>query len=225
MNKEFAMELLTHTDHTALSPVLTEEGLLLLLDEGLRYHTASVCIPPSYLTKALEYTKGELPLCTVIGFPLGYATKETKLFEAEDALNKGAAEIDMVINQGFLKDKRYTEVEEEISAMKKLAGEKVLKVIIETSNLTDAEKKEMCRIVSHAGADYIKTSTGFSAEGAKKEDILLFRENLDPCVRIKASGGIRTVEDMTELYKAGADRLGMSKAVALLKAYVDENGV
>lgn len=210
-------EILKYADHTLLAPTATEEQIKTICDDGLRYHTASVCIPASYVKFACDYTKGELNICTVIGFPLGYSTTAVKCFEAADAIKNGANEIDMVINIGWLKDGRYDDLENEIKAVKSSCGDHILKVIIETCLLTDDEKKRMCAIVGAAGADYIKTSTGFSTGGATREDIALFAANVPAGLKIKAAGGIRSFADAEDFIALGATRLGTSALVRLIK--------
>lgn len=208
-------EILKHVDHTLLKAVSTWDEIKVICEDALKYNTASVCIPASFVKRAHE-TYPELNVCTVIGFPLGYSTKETKLFETEDALKNGAKEIDMVVNLGDVKDGRFDLVTEEIATLKKACGNNILKVIIETCYLTDEEKVALCKCVTDAKADYIKTSTGFGSAGATVEDIELFAKNIGPNVKMKAAGGIRTREDMEAMLKAGADRLGCSAAVKVL---------
>ncbi|MBQ2815970.1 MAG: deoxyribose-phosphate aldolase [Clostridia bacterium] len=210
-------EILSRVDHTLLSQGATWNEIKAICDDGMRYKTASVCIPASYVKAAKDYVGDGLKICTVIGFPNGYSTTETKCFETEDAIKNGADEIDMVINIGWLKDKRYDDVFNEIKAIKSVCGERVLKVIIETCLLTDEEKKKMCEIVSLSGADYIKTSTGFSASGATKEDIVLFAANVSKSVKIKAAGGISSIADAEDFINLGADRLGTSRIVKAIK--------
>ena len=210
-------EILTHVDHTLLAQTATWEEIRQICDDGITYHTASVCIPPSYVKQATEYVRGKTAVCTVIGFPNGYMTTAAKEFETKDALANGADEIDMVINIGWLKDRKYDLIENEIRTLKAACGEKILKVIIETCLLTDEEKIKMCQIVTDAGADYIKTSTGFSSGGATFEDIKLFAENVGPDVKIKAAGGISSLEDAEKFLALGADRLGTSRIVKLVK--------
>ena len=211
-------EILAHVDHTLLSQTATWDEIRQICDDGMKYHTASVCIPASYVKQAAEYVKGRIPVCTVIGFPNGYSTTETKVFETKDAVANGADEIDMVINIGWLKDGKDELVKEEIRALKKVCGEHVLKVIIETCLLTDEEKIRMCRIVTEAGADYIKTSTGFSQAGATFGDIELFAAHVGPDVKIKAAGGIASLEDAERFLELGADRLGTSRIVKIVSA-------
>ena len=211
-------EILTHADHTLLSQTATWEDIKQICDDGIKYHTASVCIPPSFVKQASEYAKGQVKICTVIGFPNGYNTTKVKEFEAKDAVENGADEIDMVINLGWVKEGRYDLITEEIRTLKAVCKDKILKVIIETCLLTDDEKKELCRCVTDAKADYIKTSTGFSTAGATFSDIKLFAENIGPDVTMKAAGGISSVEDADEFLRLGADRLGTSRIVKIAKA-------
>lgn len=210
-------EMLTHVDHTLLTQTATWEEIRQILDDAMKYKVASACIPASYVKEASDYVDGKLAICTVIGFPNGYDTTASKVFMAKDAINNGASEVDMVINIGWLKDKRYDELEAEIRAIKEAVGNKILKVIIETCLLTDEEKIKMCEIVTKAGADYIKTSTGFSTAGATFEDIKLFSEHVGKNVRIKAAGGISSLEDAYKFLELGADRLGTSRIVKLVK--------
>ena len=211
-------EILAHVDHTLLSQTATWDEIRQICDDGMKYHTASVCIPASYVKQAAEYVKGRISVCTVIGFPNGYSTTDTKVFETKDAVANGADEIDMVINIGWLKDGKDELVKKEIRALKKACGEHVLKVIIETCLLNDEEKIRMCRIVTEAGADYIKTSTGFSQAGATFGDIELFAAHVGPDVKIKAAGGIASLEDAERFLKLGADRLGTSRIVKIVSA-------
>ncbi len=210
-------EMVKHVDHTLLLQPSTWEEMKQICDDALAYGTASVCIPPSYVKQAADYLQGKVPVCTVIGFPNGYMTTAVKEFETKDAIANGAAEIDMVINIGWLKDKKYDLLEEEIRTLKAACGDKILKVIIETCLLTDEEKIKMCEIVTKAGADYIKTSTGFSTAGATFEDVKLFAEHVGPNVKIKAAGGISSLEDAEKFLALGADRLGTSRIIKLLK--------
>ena len=210
-------EMLTHVDHTLLTQTATWDEIRQILDDAMKYRVASACIPASYVRKASDYVDGKLAICTVIGFPNGYDTTASKVFMAKDAINNGAMEVDMVINIGWLKDKRYDELEAEIRAIKEAVGNKILKVIIETCLLTDEEKIKMCEIVTKAGADYIKTSTGFSKAGATFDDIKLFSEHVGKNVRIKAAGGISSLEDAYKFLELGADRLGTSRIVKLVK--------
>ncbi len=211
-------EILSKCDHTLLSQTATWEDIKTVCDDGIKYATASVCIPASYVKEAKAYVTDKVKICTVIGFPNGYSTTRVKVFETEDAIKNGADEIDMVINIGLLKDKRYDEVSDEIKRIKNACADKILKVITETCLLTKEEKIKMCEIVSRSGADYIKTSTGFSTAGATKEDVSLFREHIAEGVKIKAAGGISSLEDAEEFIKLGAARLGTSRIVKILKA-------
>lgn len=210
-------EILSKCDHTLLSQTATWNEIKEICDDGMKYKTASVCIPASYVKQAKEYVGDRLAICTVIGFPNGYSTTAVKCFEAEDAVKNGADEIDMVINIGWLKDKKYDLILDEIRQIKKACNGKILKVIIETCLLTDEEKIKMCEIVSKSGADYIKTSTGFSSGGATEHDIKLFAENVDASVKIKAAGGISSIEDAESFIKLGASRLGTSRIVKIVK--------
>ena len=204
-------EILKHIDHTLLKAVSDEKGILDICKEAVEHKTASVCIPPSYVKLAKEKFPS-LNVCTVIGFPLGYSTTAVKVFETEDAVKNGADEIDMVINIGYVKNGSFDKVTEEISAVRKAAEGKILKVIIETCYLTEEEKIRLCKCVTDGGADYIKTSTGFGTAGAQKEDIVLFKNNIGKDVKIKAAGGIRTKEAMEEFIELGCDRIGTSGA-------------
>ncbi|MBQ5889732.1 MAG: deoxyribose-phosphate aldolase [Clostridia bacterium] len=210
-------EILLRVDHTLLTQSATWDEIKAICDDGMKYKTASVCIPASYVKAAKEYVGEGLKICTVIGFPNGYSTTETKCFETADAIKNGADEIDMVINIGWLKDKCYDDILNEIKQIKSVCDERVLKVIIETCLLTDDEKKKMCEIVSLSGADYIKTSTGFSTSGATKEDISLFAANVSESVKIKAAGGISSIADAEDFINLGADRLGTSRIVKAVK--------
>jgi len=211
-------EILGHCDHTLLAQCATWEEIRAVLDDGMRYGTASVCLPPSYVKQAKEYVGNNLAICTVIGFPNGYNTTSVKCFECEEALKDGADEIDMVINLGWLRDKRYSEIEKEICFLKQICKDKVLKVIIETCLLSEEEKIEMCRIVTDAGADYIKTSTGFSKWGATKEDVALMVKHVGKNVKVKAAGGISDLNDAEAFLALGAHRLGTSRVVKAVKA-------
>lgn len=211
-------EILNKVDHTLLSQTATWEDIKKICDDGIKYNTASVCIPPCYVENAKKYVGDKLKICTVIGFPNGYNTTNTKAYETIEAVEKGADEIDMVINIGALKEKKYEYIENEIKQIKKACGNKILKVIIETCLLTDEEKAKMCEIVDKAGADYIKTSTGFSTSGATFEDIKLFKNNLqNSSLKIKAAGGIKDFSDAEKFVELGADRLGTSRLVKLCK--------
>ena len=210
-------EILKHVDHTLLLQGSTWEEIKQICDDAMKYETASVCIPPCYVKQAAEYMGDRMAVCTVIGFPNGNVTTETKAFETKDALENGASEIDMVINIGWLKDKKYNLVENEIRKLKEICGDKILKVIIETCFLTDEEKIKMCEIVTNAGADYIKTSTGFGGAGATFDDIKLFAEHIGPNVKMKAAGGISSISDAETFLNLGADRLGTSRIVKVVK--------
>lgn len=211
-------KILSHVDHTLLTQTATWEEIKEILDDAMKYSCASACIPPSFVKRAKEYVGERLAICTVIGFPNGYSTTAVKVFEIKDAISSGADEIDMVINIGDLKDKRYEEILNEIKLIKDSCGNKILKVIIETCLLTDEEKIKMCKIVSEAKADYIKTSTGFSKSGATREDIKLFSENINPDIKMKASGGISSLEDAIDYINLGCGRLGTSRIVKIVKA-------
>ena len=210
-------EILRKVDHTLLAQTATWEEIRGILDDAMKYHTASACIPPSYVKRAAEYVNGRLPICTVIGFPNGYSTTATKVFETKDAVADGASEIDMVLNIGFLKDRRYDEIEAEIRAVHEACGGRILKVIIETCLLTDEEKIKMCELVTKAGAEFIKTSTGFSKAGATFADVKLMKEHVGPGVTVKAAGGISSFDDAEKFIELGADRLGTSRLVKIIK--------
>ena len=210
-------EMLKHVDHTLLTQTATWEEIRRICDDAMHYGTASVCIPPSYVKQVKEYVQNKMAVCTVIGFPNGYMTTKAKEFETKDALETGADEIDMVINLGWVKDKKYDCIEKEIRILKNACGEKILKVIIETCLLNEEEKIKMCEIVTRAGADYIKTSTGFSKAGATFEDIDLFSKNIGPDVKMKAAGGISSLDDAERFLELGADRLGTSRIIKLVK--------
>ena len=210
-------KILSACDHTLLAQSATWEQIRGLCDDGMQYHTASVCIPASFVRQAREYVGNRLAICTVIGFPNGYSTTAAKCFEARDAVANGADEIDMVINIGWLKDRRHQDILEEIRAVKLACQGKLLKVIIETCLLTDEEKIQMCQLVNLSGADYIKTSTGFSTAGATFHDVALFAEYVSPQVKIKAAGGISSMEDAEKFLSLGASRLGTSRIVKLVK--------
>ncbi len=209
--------ILSHCDHTLLAVDATWDDIRQICDDGMKYKTASVCIPASYVRQASEYVDGKLAICTVIGFPNGYSTSTVKAFETKNAVENGADEIDMVINVGWAKDGRFDDILNEIKEVKAACGDKILKVIIETCLLTDDEKKEMCRVVTESGADFIKTSTGFSKGGATREDISLFAANIGENVRMKAAGGIRSFEDAEDYLALGCERLGTSAIVKLVK--------
>ena len=206
-------EILSKCDHTLLLQTSTWEQIRKLCDEGMEYKTASVCIPPSFVKQAKEYVKGELKICTVIGFPNGYNTTAVKVFETEQAILEGADEIDMVVNIGWVKDGLDGQVLDEIKKIKAACGDKILKVIIETCLLTEEEKLRMCKIVTEAGADFIKTSTGFSKAGATLDDVRLMKNNVGANVLVKAAGGISNLEDAENMLKEGASRLGTSRVV------------
>ena len=214
MNRE---EILAKVDHTLLKQDASWEQIRELCDDAMRYHTASVCIPPYYIREAAGYVEGKMKICTVIGFPNGYHTTKTKVFETENAVGDGADEIDMVINIASLKSGRVREVEEEIDRIRKAAKQKILKVIIETCLLTREEKLLMCSLVTECGADFIKTSTGFSICGATFDDVKLLAENVGPMVKVKATGGISSFEDAQKFIELGADRLGTSRLVQIAK--------
>lgn len=210
-------EILKHVDHTLLLQGATWEEIKQICDDAMKYETASVCIAPSYVKQAAEYMGDKMAVCTVIGFPNGYMTTKAKEFETKDALENGASEIDMVINIGWLKDKKYDLIENEIRALKAVCKDKILKVIIETCFLTDEEKIKMCEIVTNAGADYIKTSTGFGGAGATFDDIKLFSQHIGSNVKMKAAGGISSMEDAEKFLELGADRLGTSRIIKIVK--------
>ena len=214
--------ILAHCDHTLLKPESTWEQIKAICDEGLEYGCASVCIPASYVKQANDYVGSDLKICTVIGFPNGYSTTEVKVFETEDAIRNGADEIDMVINIGWVKDKRWDDLLAEIRAVKAACGGKLLKVIIETCLLTEEEKIKMCEIVSNSGAEYIKTSTGFAGGGATREDVALFAKHVAPHVKIKAAGGIASLQDAEDFISLGASRLGTSRIVKAVKGLKGE---
>ena len=214
MKKE---DILKFVDHTLLGQAATWEEIRGILDDAMKYEAASACIPASYVKQAAEYVDGKLPICTVIGFPNGYSTTAVKVYEAKDAIANGAEEIDMVINIGHLKDKRYQEIEEEIRRIHEACDGKILKVIIETCLLTEEEKIKMCEIVTSAGAEFIKTSTGFSTAGATLADVELMRKHVGKEVKVKAAGGISSFDDAGEFVKAGAVRLGTSRLIKIMK--------
>lgn len=215
-------DILSKCDHTLLAQTATWDEICAICDDGMKYGCASVCIPASYVKQAAEYVAGKLPICTVIGFPNGYSTTAVKVFETEDAIRSGADEIDMVINIGWVKDARWDDILEEIKAVKASCQGRILKVIVEACLLTEAEKIELCALVTTAGADYIKTSTGFSTGGATREDVALFKAHIGPDVKIKAAGGIRTLQDAEDFLNLGADRLGTSAVVKLVKNEVPQ---
>ena len=211
-------KILSAVDHTLLQQTATWEEIRQICDDGVEYGCASVCIPAGYVKQAAEYLGDKLPVCTVIGFPNGYSTTASKVFETQDAIANGAKEIDMVINIGWAKDGRWADLLGEIKAVKAVCGQLVLKVIIETCLLTREEKIKLCEIVSQSGADFIKTSTGFSTAGATREDVALFKAHVEPHVKIKAAGGIPSLEDAEEFMALGASRLGTSRIVKIVKA-------
>lgn len=215
-------KILNKVDHTLLKQESTWEQIRAICDDGMKYHTASVCIPPSFVKEAKEYVGENLKICTVIGFPNGYNTTAVKCFETEDAVKNGADEIDMVINIGWVKEKKWEELLTEIKAIKESCQGKLLKVIIETCLLTEEEKVKMCEIVSASGAEYIKTSTGFSTSGATREDVALFAEHVEPGVLIKAAGGISSIKDAEDFIALGAERLGTSRIVKIAKEETNE---
>ena len=215
-------EILAKCDHTLLGQTATWEEIKAICDDGMKYETASVCIPASYVKQAKEYVGERLAICTVIGFPNGYATTAAKCFMASDAVDNGADEVDMVINIGWAKDGKWAELTEEIAAIKQHCQGKILKVIIETCLLTDEEKIQLCKCVSDSGADYIKTSTGFSKAGATFADVELFAKHVAPHVKIKAAGGISSIEDAEKFIALGADRLGTSRIVKIAKGLADD---
>ena len=209
--------ILAHCDHTLLKQESTWAQIKEVCDDGLKYGCASVCIPASFVKQAADYVGNELKICTVIGFPNGYSTTAVKVFETEDAIRNGADEIDMVINIGWVKDQRWDEVLAEIKAIKASCQGRIHKVIVETCLLTEAEKIKLCELVTESGADYIKTSTGFSTGGATREDVALFKAHIGPGVKIKAAGGISSLQDAEDFMALGADRLGTSRIVKLVK--------
>ena len=213
-------EMLDKVDHTQLKPYATWEDIQKLCDEAVKYHTASVCVPPTYIKAIRETYKDQLTICTVVGFPLGYSVTEAKAAEVKQALKDGCDEIDMVVNISDVKNGLMSKVEEEILTLKKICGDHILKVIIETCYLTEDEKIAMCRAVTNAGADYIKTSTGFGTDGATREDVELFKKYIGPNVKIKAAGGVSTLEDLKMFIELGCDRVGTSKAVGLCQEQV-----
>ena len=215
-------DILKKVDHTLLKQPSTWEQIREICDDAVKYGTASVCIPPSCVKQAAEYLDGKMPVCTVIGFPNGYNTTSVKVFETKEALKDGAEEIDMVINIGWVKDQRWDEVLAEIKAIKASCQGRILKVIVETCLLTEAEKIKLCELVTESGADYIKTSTGFGGGGATREDVALFKAHVAPHVKIKAAGGIADLNDARDFVALGADRLGTSRIVKAVKAMEQE---
>lgn len=210
-------EILSHVDHTLLKAFATWEDIQKLCEEAMEYHTASVCVPPSYIKRIHDTYGDKINICTVVGFPLGYSTTKAKVAETVQAIEDGASEVDMVINIADVKTGDFDKVTEEIRSLKQAAGDKILKVIIEACYLTEEEKIAMCKAVTEAGADYIKTSTGFGTGGATMEDILLFKKFIGPHVKMKAAGGVKSVEDMEAFLEAGCDRIGTSSAISLIK--------
>ena len=211
-------EILSKVDHTLLKPESTWEQIKEICDDGIKYQVASVCIPPDFVKRAREYVGDQMAVCTVIGFPNGYSTKETKVFETQNAIQNGALEIDMVVNIGDIKSKDYDKVLNEIKSIKAACGDKVLKVIIETCLLTEDEKIKMAQIVTESGADYIKTSTGFNTGGATREDVKLLKDHVGAHMKVKASGGISSTQDAMDFINLGADRLGTSQIVKIVKS-------
>lgn len=210
-------EILQHVDHTQLKAFATWEDIQVLCEEALEYQTASVCIPPCYIKRVHDTYGDRINICTVVGFPLGYSVTAAKAVETEQAIEDGASEVDMVVNISDVKNGNFAAVEREIKTLKEIVGDKILKVIIETCYLTEEEKIAMCKAVTNAGADYIKTSTGFGAAGATMEDIRLFKKHIGPHVKMKAAGGVKTVGDMEAFLEEGCDRIGTSSAINLLK--------
>lgn len=217
-------EILKTVDHTLLTQTATWEEIRGILDDGIKYQTASACIPAAYVKQAAEYVEGRLPICTVIGFPNGYSTTAVKVFETKDAIANGAEEIDMVVNIGWVKDGKYQEIEDEIQQIHEACDGKILKVIIETCLLTEEEKIRMCETVTSAGAEFIKTSTGFSTAGATFADVELMRKHVGKEVKVKAAGGIASLEDAEKFIALGADRLGTSRIVKIIKQTDDGAG-
>ncbi len=217
-------DILKTVDHTLLTQTATWEEIRGILDDGIKYQTASACIPAAYVKQAAEYVEGRLPICTVIGFPNGYSTTAVKVFETKDAIENGAEEIDMVVNIGWVKDGQYQEIEDEIRQIHEACGGKILKVIIETCLLTEEEKIRMCETVTSAGAEFIKTSTGFSTAGATFADVELMRKHVGKEVKVKAAGGIASLEDAEKFMALGADRLGTSRIVKIIKQTDDGAG-
>ena len=217
-------DILRTVDHTLLTQTATWEEIRKILEEGIKYHTASACIPAAYVKQAADYVEGRLPICTVIGFPNGYSTTAVKVFETKDAIENGAAEIDMVINIGWVKDGKYQEIEDEIRQIHEACGGRILKVIIETCLLTEDEKIKMCETVTKAGAEYIKTSTGFSTAGATFADVELMRKHIGKEVKVKAAGGIASLDDAEKFIALGADRLGTSRMIKIVTQADDGAG-
>ena len=217
-------DILKTVDHTLLTQTASWEEIRGILDDGIKYQTASACIPAAYVKQAAEYVEGRLPICTVIGFPNGYSTTAVKVFETKDAIANGAEEIDMVVNIGWVKDGKYQEIEDEIRQIHEACGGKILKVIIETCLLTEEEKIRMCETVTSAGAEFIKTSTGFSTAGATFADVELMRKHVGKEVKVKAAGGIASLEDAEKFIALGADRLGTSRIIKIIKQTDDGAG-
>lgn len=217
-------DILKTVDHTLLTQTATWEEIRGILDDGIKYQTASACIPAAYVKQAAEYVEGRLPICTVIGFPNGYSTTAVKVFETKDAIANGAEEIDMVVNIGWVKDGKYQEIEDEIRQIHEACGGKILKVIIETCLLTEEEKIRMCETVTSAGAEFIKTSTGFSTAGATFADVELMRKHVGKEVKVKAAGGIASLEDAEKFMALGVDRLGTSRIIKIIKQTDDGAG-
>jgi deoxyribose-phosphate aldolase len=222
IDKNKASEMLKKVDHTQLKAFATWEDITALCDEAVKYHTASVCIPPTYIKRVHDKYGDSINICTVVGFPLGYSVTEAKAAEVVQALKDGCNEIDMVVNISDVKNGLYKKVEDEIRTLKKICGHHILKVIIETCYLTETEKIAMCQAVTNAGADFIKTSTGFGTGGATKEDVELFKKHIGPHVRIKAAGGVSSLEDLEMFIDLGCERIGTSRAVGLLKGELTE---
>lgn len=217
-------DILSKVDHTLLSQTATWEEIKQICDDGIKYHTASVCIPAAYVGRASRYASGRVRICTVIGFPNGYDTTAAKVFEAQDAVKNGADEVDMVINLGYVKDGLYDKVLDEIHQVRNACSGKILKVIVEACLLAEEEKIEMCKVVTESGADFIKTSTGFSTGGATFADVKLFKEHIGKNIRIKAAGGIKTLDDAEKFVSLGADRLGTSRIVKIVKSKEQKEG-
>lgn len=217
-------EMLSHVDHTQLKAFAAWEDIVMLCEEAIEYRTASVCVPPAYVKRIHDTYGSKVNICTVIGFPLGYSVTEAKKEEVRAALRDGCSEIDMVVNLGDIKNGLFDKVEAEIREIKQVCGTHILKVIIETCYLTEEEKIAMCRAVTSTGADYIKTSTGFGTDGATREDVELFRRYIGPEVKIKAAGGVSTLEDLQMFLELGCDRIGTSRAVGLCKGINATNG-
>ena len=215
--------ILSHVDHTLLKPEATWDQIKTLCDEAMEFGCATVCIPPAWVKPAADYVQGYLKLCTVIGFPNGYSTTAAKIFETKDAVENGASEIDMVLNIGMVKDRKWADLTQEVKGVKAACLGRPLKVIIETCLLSDMEKVRLCQLLTKAGADYVKTSTGFNAGGATREDVALLRENLPEEMAIKASGGIRTLEDAQAFLDLGADRIGASALVEAARKAGEKN--